>query len=387
MTNCHDMKILLFTLEYPPQIGGVGNYYYNLVKFWSQADDVFVLDNSDDKLINKSFPVLKWYPAFRKLQEEIKKNKIDYVLVGNILPLGTATWLLAKILKFKYGVILHGTDIVYAKKSWRKKLLAKIILKNASHVICNSEFTRNVVIGLSDSFKDKAIVAYPGISNEIADSRRQITELKNNYNLENKIVLFSVGRLIKRKGVDKVVEAMPEILREVPNLVYFVAGSGSDEKYLNSLAEKNNLFCHCEEYSRLGIAGNSDAMVFLGKITDEEKWAWLEVCDIFIQPTREEAGNLDGFGIVYLEANLAGKPVIAGNTGGVSEAVIDNSTGLLVDPENIQEIKNAVIKLAGDQELRKKLGEQGRERVQKDFQWKNQIEKIYNFININRPNS
>jgi len=381
------MKTLLFTLEYPPQIGGVGNYYYNLVKFWSQADDIFVLDNNANQLINKKVPILKWLPSFKQLRTEIKKNKIDYVLVGNILPLGTATWLLAKILKFKYGVILHGTDIVYAKKSWRKKLLAKIILKNASHIICNSEFTRGIVEDLSKDLKKKCVVVYPGVDTpelQITNYKLQITK---RFNLENKIILFSIGRLIKRKGVDKVIEAMPGVLREIPNLVYFVAGSGSDEKYLNSLAEKNNLFCHCEEYSKLGIAGNSDAMVFLGKITDEEKWAWLDLCDIFIQPTREEAGNLDGFGIVYLEANLAGKPVIAGNTGGVSEAVIDNSTGLLVDPENIQEIKNAVIKLAKDQELRKKLGEQGRERVQKDFQWKNQIEKIYNFININRPNS
>jgi phosphatidylinositol alpha-1,6-mannosyltransferase len=375
------MKVLLFTLEYPPQIGGVANYYENLVKYWGSSGNIFVLNNNDDKLISNELPFLKWFPAIKQLHTEIIKNKIGYVLIGNILPLGTIAWLLSKILKFRFGVVLHGTDITYAQKTWRKKNLAKIVLKNASHIVCNSEFTQTIIATLDGSLTKKCTVVYPGVSPQSIINSQLSTELINKFNLENKIVLFSIGRLIKRKGVDRVIEAMPEILREIPNLVYFVGGGGPDEKYLKHLADKNNLFCHCEEYSKLAIAGNSDAVVFLGKIADAEKWAWLELCDIFVQPTREDAGNFDGFGIVYLEANSVGKPVIAGRSGGTGEAVIDNFTGLMVDPESLEEIKNAIVKLASDIELRKKLGEQGRSRVLKDFQWKNQINKIYNSIN------
>jgi len=115
--------------------------------------------------------------------------------------------------------------------------------------------------------------------------------------------------------------------------------------------------------------GDKVKAIFLGKITDEEKWAWMDLCDIFIMPSRNIDDDFEGFGIVYLEANLSGKPVIAGDTGGVRDAVQNGVSGLLVDPENVDEIANAIIKLSKDKELIKKLGEQGRERAIREFNW------------------
>lgn len=113
---------------------------------------------------------------------------------------------------------------------------------------------------------------------------------------------------------------------------------------------------------------------------DEEKNLWHSLCDIFVMPARNIAGDFEGFGIVYLEANLAGKPVIAGRSGGVSDAVIDGLNGLLVDPENVNDLSKKIIRLALDHELRQKLGEQGRERALREFNWQKQTEKIYNII-------
>lgn len=353
--NKVNQNTLVFTLEYPPFKGGIANYYENLVKHWpkSEGNDIFVLHNNDNKLINKKLPFLKWLPSISALKKEVINRQINHVIVGNILPLGTVAYYLSKKLNFKYSVIIHGTDIEYAKKSWRKKVLAKKILAKADKIICNSEFTSRLVKELDTNLEDKIIVVNPGVLRETCNVERG-TQIG-----EGKIVLFSISRLIKRKGIDSVIEIMPEILKKIPNLVYFIAGIGPDEEYIKKIA------ADCEQIK------------FLGRISDEEKWAWLKSSDIFVLPTRTEAGNLEGFGIVYLEANLAGKPVIAGNSGGVSDAVIDNVTGLMVDPDNNEEIKNAIIKLAKDKSLREKLGEQGRKRASEEFNWEKQIQKIY----------
>lgn len=361
------MRVLLFTLEYPPFKGGVAEYYRNLVNNWPESENIFVLNNNDGKLINNKLPILKWLPAIWRLRDEIRKNKIDYVIVGNILPLGTAALLLLKFLKFKYGVILHGTDIAYAQKSWRKKRLTKKILDKANQIVCNSSYTLSLVKKVDVRLKEKCIVVNPGINIHITYNIERVAQIKKKYNLRNKIILFSIGRLIKRKGFDKVIEIMPELIKEIPNLEYFIAGDGPSEEYLKNIAvsQKN--------------------VHFLGNISDEEKWSWLNLCDIFISPTREEDGNFDGFGITFLEANLAGKPVIAGDSGGVRDAVHDGVSGLLANPENSEEIKEAIIKLGRDENSRKKLGKQGRERTIKYFNWKEQIKKISNFINLTRP--
>lgn len=103
--------------------------------------------------------------------------------------------------------------------------------------------------------------------------------------------------------------------------------------------------------------------------------------DIFVMPARNIAGDFEGFGIVYLEANLCGKVVIAGNSGGVPDAVENNINGLLVDPENEEEIAQAIIELCADKNRREKLGEQGRQRALIKFNWKHQVENIFDFLN------
>ncbi len=402
------MNVLLFTLEYSPFHGGVANYYENIVRHWP-AEKIFVLDNNDGELLNNDLPFLKWLPAVRELFKAVSKEKIEHIIVGHILPLGTAALIINKILKTPYSVILHGMDLTLALKAGRKRWLAKKILNSAENIICASNFTAESASRVV-RHKEKIKVVNPGADIHITHNMERITNLKMKYGLENKIILFSIGRLVRRKGFDKVIEAMPEVLKEAPNLIYAIAGTGPDEEYLKKLATQ----CHCEKpvaatsdeaisassknvddrYTILSlpkiaslcpaICGAPLAMThnitFLGKISDEEKWTWFDLCDIFIMPARQISNDFEGFGIVYLEANLAGKPVIAGRSGGVEDAVLDNETGLLVNPESAAEIANAIIKLARDKELREKLGENGKKRAEEEFNWGKQINKIYNII-------
>jgi len=366
------MKTLLFTLEYPlPDqspgqafYGGVANYYGNLVKYWPEGDDIFVLNNNDNKLIKKwLWP--KWLLVIYYLWKIVKKEKISYVLVGHILPLGITAWILSKFIKFRYGVILHGMDFTYALRTPKKRWITKKIFKKADKIICVNSYLADLVRDfLSEDQAEKIIIVNPGIENKNLGFKNEELRIEsfNKYNLENKIILFSLGRLVKRKGFDKVITAMPKVLKHVPNLVYAIAGDGPDKDYLKKLAEdKKNI-------------------IFLGKITDEEKWAWLNLGDIFIMPSRQIKEDFEGFGIVYLEANLCSRPVIAGDSGGVRAAVEDGVNGLLVNPINTEEIAETIIKLAKDKDLREKLGKQGRERAIKEFNWEKQVGKIHNTI-------
>jgi len=358
------MKTLLFTLEYPPFHGGVANYYGSLVKFWPEAGNIFVLNNNDGRLINNQ-PLLKWLPAYFILCRKIKQEKIDHILVGQILPLGTVALIYSWLYKTKYSVFLHGMDLTYALKRPRKTWLAGKILAHADKIICANSYTAEMARQAFPGVKQKIVVVNPGIENNFTRDEQSMRQLKEKNNLTDKIILLSVGRLVKRKGFDKVIEAMPEILKQVTNLVYMIIGEGSEIK---------NWKLKIENF------GLEKQVKIINQVTDQERDNWYNAGDIFIMPSRNIGGDFEGFGIVYLEANLAGKPVIAGRSGGVEDAVIDGLNGLLVDPEDTGQIARAIVKLALDAGLRQKLGEQGRERALKDFNWEKQINKIYKAI-------
>ncbi|MCK5416655.1 glycosyltransferase family 4 protein [Candidatus Parcubacteria bacterium] len=358
------MNILLFTLEYPPFKGGIAHYYSNLVTHYPEKDNVFVLHNNNHQLLSND-DKLSWLIAFKSLWHEIKNKEIKHVLVGHILPLGTVTYLLSKILRFEYSVILHGMDFVFMQKKSHKKFLGKLILKNAKNIFCGNKYLSELVLEfLGDKFKDKIVIVNPGLNTnelQIINNELQIN-LKNKYDLNNKFILFSIGRLVERKGFDRVIEVMNE-LQDV-NIKYVLIGDGPNKERIDKM-----------------IGDNKNIIFINEKVSDEEKNAWFDICNVFIMPSRNIDGDFEGFGIVYLEANLHKKPVIAGNSGGVSDAVLNEINGLLINPEDNTKIKNAILTLFDDEVLCEKLGSQGKKRVQQEFSWIKQIKKISDRIN------
>lgn len=354
------MKTLLFTLEYPPFKGGVANYYGNLVKFYPRPDELVVLDNNDNKLLRKwLFP--RWYPACSALRKAIKKNKIKHVIVGNILPLGTIAMSNSIFRNIPYTVILHGMDFSFSQKTWRKRFLSKIILRRAKNIICANSYTADLVKKIVSNH-DEIHVVNPGV-NEVLGDQDRVEEIRKKYQLEDKRVMLTVGRLVKRKGQDMVLDCLPVVTKKVPNLVYVVAGDGPDKKYLEKKAE------------------GQKNVLFLGKISEEDKQAWLALCDFFIMPSRNIKGDFEGFGIVYLEAAIHAKPVIGGQSGGVGDAVQNAVTGILVNPEDKDRLVDVITKLAIETDTRRLLGQNARERVVKNFRWEDKIEAIYKIVN------
>lgn len=341
------MNIILITLEYPPFKGGVANYYGNLVKHWPAADRITVLDNEDGALLSGKI-ALKWLPSIAKLFREAKRGA-NHILVGNLLPLGTAAYLVSMILKIDYSVILHGMDFEYAIKKRHKKFLTRLILGKAKNIICVNSYVASKVTAFMRN-QNKIIVANPGINPDTSINLALRSELIKKYSLEGKTVFLSIGRMVRRKGFDKAIEAFRQIAN--PDYIYFVCGKGPDKDFIQAAAR------------------GAKNIIFLENLSGEEKWGWFAACDCFVMPSRNIDGDVEGFGIVYLEANLAGKPVIAGRSGGVGDAVIDGVNGLMVEPSDIEDIKKAMLKIARDEGLRRQLGEAGKARAIKDFDWR-----------------
>lgn len=369
-------KNLLITIDFPPQTGGVANYLANLTAKLPK-DKIIVLANQqkndkswDDKhnfkIIRKNLYYEKFWPKWLKIffiaKKIIKQQKIEQIIISHLIPIGY----ICLLLKLPFIVIIHGYDIMLIQKSKWKKFWTGIILKKAKHIIVNSNFTKQKVLQEKIN-QNKITVIYPSPN----ISPQNINETDKNLiiqelDLHNKKILLSVGRLVKRKGIDNVIKALPQILNKIPNLVYLIVGNGDYKPELEKLAEK------------LNIRGN---IIFLQDISDTHLPNYFSLADIFIQPARiENNADAEGFGIVYAEANLFGKPVIAGNVGGAVEAIKHNQTGILVDPHSVSEIQNAIITLFNDPELMKSLGEQGRERVLAEFNLDKQLKLLEGII-------
>ncbi|MCK9439179.1 MAG: glycosyltransferase family 4 protein [Patescibacteria group bacterium] len=366
------MKFLLLTSEYFPFKGGVANYYTNMVYHWPKSSEIIVLDNSNDKLIRRS-GFLRWFPAIFKTWKEIKKNNIENVLVGQVLPLGTVVFFLSFFLKIKYTIFFHGMDLPLASKNNWKRFLTKKIIKRSDKIICANSFVCEMLKNIYRIDNNKVITVNPGVNDFNFNNESKREELIKKYNLSGKKVLFSLGRLVKRKGFDYTILSLEKVFQSSDflgnNLKYVIAGNGPDESYLKNLAFKT----FGENFQ--------EKIIFTGEISEEEKWTFLSLSDIFIMPARNIAGDFEGFGIVFLEAGLLFKPVIAGKSGGVSDAVAHNYSGLMVDPESKDEISEAILKLLNNKNLSHNLGEGGRERALIKFNWKNQANNIYDFLN------
>jgi len=370
------MRLLVITLEYPPFKGGIANYIKNEVdQFRAAGEDVWVAAEPlgekeqevehDENLIRVPFFFKwifpRWLRIFWYLWKDLKSGSYDYLVIHHVLPIGQVAWLIKKFKKIPYVLHIHGLDVSLAKRSWYKRRWLKKVIENAEFVVGNSKFASRTADGFPIK---KLVIAYPGPNAKLRDtkvSEDTLNNMRQQYVLGNRKVLLSVARLVKRKGLQAVAEVLPEIIKEDPEIVWVVVGVGD---YADELAK---------------VIGKHDiqyATRFVGEIDDEALAAWFTLCDVFVMPSIQIGADVEGWGIVYLEAALFGKPVIAGNAGGAPEAVQDAVTGYVVDGNKPDEVKDVIMKLMKDENLRKKMGTAGKARVEKEFMWKEQIGKI-----------
>lgn len=257
--------------------------------------------------------------------------------------------------KLPFVVYAHGNEILAAIDSdWDKPRLA---LKKAACVLANSRFTAGLLqtIGVAP----EAIAIIPlGCDIEKFRPRTPNPQLRRKVlgDRARGPVILTVGNLVERKGHDMVIRSLPAICQRVPDVTYLIAGDGPFKEMLHELA------------AELGVR---DRVIFAGRVSDDELPDVYAMCDVFAMPSRARLSSHDveGFGLVFLEAGACAKPVVAGRSGGIEDAVVDGVTGLIVDPSGARDIGQALIRLLTDGELRVRLGQQGRNRAEREHTW------------------
>lgn len=354
-------KLLLITEDFSPLRGGVARYYGGLA---DELDNITVLtcvsgDNKDG-VIRRSWygPVWpQWLPLLWLVPYYKFKTGANILGAGQILPIGTALLFTRLAFGWQYIVFLHGLDIALTQTNKRRSWLARIILKYARLVVVNSEFTKSLALK-SGAVESQIMVLYPCSDLKIA-SNDDVQVLRERYNLENKLVLLSVSRLVKRKGIVDILSVLPQLQQNFSNLIYVVVGDGT---------EKSNL--------EKQVASLNTNVIFTGEVSDKELAAWYSVCDIFVLVPKNELVDVEGFGIVYLEARRAGKPIIASKVDGVPEAVGEG--GVFIN--NNEELMLSLRELLNNKSRRQILGAKGQEVVRGVFNWKTQALKLKNFL-------
>lgn len=373
------VKALLVTPEFPPIIGGISTYLYNLFIHLLKTD-VSILTPSyknyndlDKKLpfkIYRKGRAGKRNLFFRRFQDLvfflytvrlIRKEGVAILCFGYVLPTAIIGLILEKIMRKPYIVFVFATDVLLPQQNKIYNLVLKNVLGNAKKIISISNFTKNVLKKFVPG--SNITVVYPGVDTQIFKPLVPKQELIGGYSLRNKKIILTVGRIVERKGMDTVIRALPMVISKIPNVVYIILGEGPYKANLFSLMESLNLKNH---------------VIFLGEIPYTQTADYYNLCDAFVMVSREAAKGKDveGLGLVYLEANACGKPTVGGNCGGIPEAIINNVTGLLVDPNNIEEVGQAIINLLGDREYAKRLGENGLKRIEQHFHWHKSAEKL-----------
>lgn len=349
------MKTLLVALEFPPAVGGVETYYKHVIENW--PEEIQVLDNSEKRLVRGPW---RWLPGLFSVAAKLREYKPDWVIVGEILPIGTIAWLLSYLFSVNYAVVLHGLDFSLATRSLQKRWLSGRILTRASRIIAVNSYTAELIAQQYPATNNKIAVVNPG-AEPMEPAGLLMASLKENYDLDNAFVVLTLGRLVKRKGVDMVLRAIHQLVSDMPEVRYVVIGNGPDKEYLKVLIDELEL----DRY-----------VIMLPAVSPEERAAWLNLADVFAMPARNLDGDYEGFGIVYLDAGMAGKPVIAGKSGGVRDAVSPKDNGLIVNEEDPAEIAAAIKRLHDDPALRQQLGENGKRRALV-LTWSQQIEKLH----------
>lgn len=362
-------KILLVTNDFGPRSGGIESFILGLLEELdgsqisiytsSQPGD----DEFDEELARKLNLVIYRDKAkillptprvIRDVKRVMKLHNSEVVWFGSAAPLGLMATNLRKAGARRIVGLTHGHEVWWAKLFPFNLAIRKI--GNSFDVLTYlGSFTRDAMKSAIGKRAELIQVA-PGISTAIFAPGEKPADLIAKYQIEDRPTLICVGRLVHRKGQDKLISAMPMIKAAVPNAQLLFVGSGPRTKYLERAITKLDL---------------TRDVKLLGRVKYEELPSHFLLGDVFVMPSRSRLFGLEveGLGIVYLEASSSGLPVIAGDSGGAPDAVIPNKTGLLVDGRDIESIARACIKLLSDPTLAKEFGENGRQWALSTWSW------------------
>ena len=341
-------KTLLLTENFPPKEGGSGRWFWELYSRLPNDKVIIVANDTPEgrefdkthklDVVRIELESTEWglastkglgfyWVTIRKVLKLIKKHGIEEVHCGRVIPEGVIARALKLLAGARYNCFVHGEDVETAATSREHSLLVKNVCKNASMLICNSENTANIVHKLGFDSGSKCEILHPGVDTSRFEVAAPDTSFRQKMGWSGKRVLLTVGRLQRRKGQDFLIKTMPALLNEFPDLFYAVVGRGECYDELISLVDQHKLH---------------DNVCVYPDMDDEALIKCYQQCDIFILPNRTIDNDIEGFGMVLVEAQVCGKPVIAGDSGGTRETMDIGKTGHIIDCSSTENLLNGL---------------------------------------------
>lgn len=363
-------RILLVTNDFPPRVGGIQSYLWNIYRRLpalgvevhvlapaSEGDGAFDRDAGIDI---ERWPHAMWRPtdALAKRVRE-RARDVDVVSFGAVVPM----CLMAPSLERPLIVHTHGFEVGWARMPAARAGLQRIV-RAASLVTVVSDYTRPFI---ERAARSETQMLRTGVDLERFHPTVDGTVIRKRYDLETRPVVSCVSRLVARKGQDQIIKAMPAVLDAVPDAVALIVGGGRYRKALQNLAEDQ---------------GVERSVIFTGEVAEDELAMHYAAGDVFAMPCRSRYANLEveGLGLVYLEAQACARPAITGDSGGAPESVIDGETGLVVGGRDTDALADSLALLLGDPTAAKAMGDAGRRFVEANHDWDTVVKRFVAMI-------
>ena len=357
-------RILLVTFDPPSNIGGIEGRVEGYVKELSRRGgraEVLALAPEYKSGISMFWGARLYELSSRPAQvlrsllatERILVNrKLDsvFLISGAITLYGNALLAESRLMRRKTAVLFYGKDILQARRGLlgRMMMLASIVLSNT--VFTNSRFTASLLPPFAGR---KQRVLYPSVDPRLGSAGLSGQRAGHR-------ILF-VGRLVKRKGADDLIDAFQLVSKDFPDWRLEIVGDGPERRRLERLV------------ADLGLGGRVE---FFGSLRGRALYDRYGLCDVVAMPSKRLRDDVEGFGTVFLEAGIFGKPSVGTFSGGIPESIVDGETGMLVREGDARQLGRALESLLSDPELRSKMGRKARERVLRDFTWQQSAARL-----------
>lgn len=366
----HCPQILLVSELFPPAIGGSAVLFKNVYSRIHEFETLVFTERRPGEHGESTepfhfeygtlhtphwglFPGLAHHlrTAFRI--RKISQEHAQIAHCGRALPEGVAAAFSKMLGGPRYLCWAHGEDIGTARTSRELTWLMRRVYRGAETVLANSASTARALesMGVRPA---RVQIVHPGVDASRFHPGQDGSAIRKRYAPNGETLILSVGRLQRRKGHDLALEALGRLGEESRSFRYVIVGTGEEEDRLRSITRASSL---------------SEQVRFAGQVSDRDLPSYYAACDIFLLPNRLDGTDVEGFGIVFLEAQAAGRPVIGGRSGGVPEAVAENETGILVKGTDSEELAAVLRRLRDSPELRARLARAGRARVLEHFTW------------------
>ena len=367
-------KTLIVTNDFPPRPGGIQAFLHNMAlrldpqqlvvyaSTWKrtregvEATRAFDAEQPFTVVRDRTTMLLPTPGATRRAVGLLREHGCASVWFGAAAPLGLMAPALRGAGAERLVATTHGHEAGWAQLPAARQLLRRIG-DGTDTITYLGEYTRSrIAPALTPDAGARMAQLPPGVDEKTFHPGSGGDEVRARLGLTDRPVVVCVSRLVRRKGQDTLIRALPRILAAEPDTVLLIVGGGPYENDLRRLARET---------------GVSSSVRFTGAVPWSELPAHYGAGDVFAMPCRTRRGGLDveGLGIVYLEASATGLPVVAGDSGGAPDAVLDGETGWVVKGGSPEEAADRITVLLGDAELRRRMGERGREWVEEKWRW------------------